>query len=206
VTPDRVASAVPSPALGGARGRTSLLALERRHHTSKCSIPSPSTPVDITIVGGGAACCWPHSCSQGPLRVALIESATPSRPGGATPRTAWATSSTCANAAAPGDEPDHFVQWLARDRATDEQISFPATTAGICRTCRPVRRSDGRLPGDRGRHATATRKACRSTSRRAVPPRSAQGHRAPPALGSGAYFGNPGDRPSPDSRPKRRSS
>ena len=165
---------------------------------------SPS-PVDIAIVGGGASgvLLAAQLVRKSRLRVALIER-------DAHPGLGVAYSTHClghllnvraSDMTALADEPDHFVQWLARDdRAFGPTDFVPRAIYGQYLQdllADAVRRSDGRLQVIGG-NVVAIRHEKDGVeldiedhaplrARKAV---LATGHR-PPSKDSGAYFGNP---------------
>lgn len=166
---------------------------------------SSSSPVDIAIVGGGASgvLLAAQLVRRSRLRVALVER-------GAHPGLGVAYSTHClhhllnvraSDMTALADEPDHFVQWLARGGHGYGRADFvPRALYGRYLQdllAESVQRSDGRLQlvtGDvaairdhedgveldiEGRSPLRARKAVLAT-----------GHR-PPSKDSGAYHGNP---------------
>jgi uncharacterized NAD(P)/FAD-binding protein YdhS len=166
---------------------------------------SPSLPVDIAIVGGGASgvLLAAQLVRKARLRIALIER-------GDHPGLGVAYSTHClghllnvraSDMTALADEPDHFVQWLARDGRGYGRADFvPRAIYGQYLQdllADAVQRADGRLQmvtgnvvaiRDRqdgvdveieGRPVLRARKAVLAT-----------GHR-PPSEDSGAYRGNP---------------
>ena len=165
----------------------------------------PPSPVDIAIVGGGASgvLLAAQLVRKARLRIALIER-------GAHPGLGVAYSTNClghllnvraSDMTALADEPDHFVQWLARDGSGFGRTDFvPRATYG--RYLRDlladtVSRSDGRLQMIRGDvvdirgdkdfvdldiEGQPPLRACKAVL--------ATGHR-PPSEDSGAYRGNP---------------
>ena len=165
---------------------------------------SPS-PVDIAIVGGGASgvLLAAQLVRKSRLRVALIER-------DAHPGLGVAYSTHClghllnvraSDMTALADEPDHFVQWLARDDRGFGPADFvPRAIYGQYLQdllVDAVRRSDGRLQVIGG-NVVAIRHEKDGVeldiedhaplrARKAV---LATGHR-PPSKDSGAYFGNP---------------
>ena len=165
---------------------------------------SPS-PVDIAIVGGGASgvLLAAQLVRKSRLRVALIER-------DAHPGLGVAYSTHClghllnvraSDMTALADEPDHFVQWLARDDRGFGPADFvPRAIYGQYLQdllADAVRRSDGRLQVIGG-NVVAIRHEKDGVeldiedhaplrARKAV---LATGHR-PPSKDSGAYFGNP---------------
>ena len=165
---------------------------------------SPS-PVDIAIVGGGASgvLLAAQLVRKSRLRVALIER-------DAHPGLGVAYSTHClghllnvraSDMTALADEPDHFVQWLARDGRGFGPTDFvPRAIYGQYLQdllADAVRRSDGRLQAIGG-NVVAIRHEKDGVeldiedhaplrARKAV---LATGHR-PPSKDSGAYFGNP---------------
>ena len=167
--------------------------------------PAAAFPADIAIVGGGASGVLLAALlvRKSALRVVLIER-------GSTPALGVAYSTRCrghllnvraSDMSALADEPDHFVNWLARDGGGLGRDDF-APRADYGRYLRDlladsVQRSEGRLQVITGEvtairdkpdgveldiHGTGTLHA-----RRAV---LATGHR-PPSADSGAYRGNP---------------
>ena len=165
---------------------------------------SPS-PVDIAIVGGGASgvLLAAQLVRKSRLRVALIER-------DAHPGLGVAYSTHClghllnvraSDMTALADEPDHFVQWLARDDRGFGPADFvPRAIYGQYLQdllADAVRRSDGRLQVIGGdvvaiRHEKDgveldIEDHAPLRARKAV---LATGHR-PPSKDSGAYFGNP---------------
>ncbi len=166
---------------------------------------SPYTPVDIAIVGGGASgvLLAAQLVRKTRLRVALIER--DAQPGLGV---AYSTRSLghllnvrASDMTALADEPDHFVQWLARDRRGYGRTDFvPRAIYGRYLQdllADAVQRSDGRLQVIRGDVVAVRHEddgveldidGCASLrARKAV---LATGHR-PPSKDSGAYFGNP---------------
>jgi uncharacterized NAD(P)/FAD-binding protein YdhS len=164
-----------------------------------------SSPVDIAIVGGGASgvLLAAQLVRKSRLRVALIER-------GANPGLGIAYSTHClghllnvraSDMTALTDEPDHFVQWLARDGSGFGRADFvPRAIYGRYLQdllADAVHRSDGRLQVVRG-DVLAIRDEKDSveldieghTSLRARKAVLATGHR-PPSKESGAYRGNP---------------
>ncbi len=165
---------------------------------------SPS-PVDIAIVGGGASgvLLAAQLVRKARLRVALIER-------DAHPGLGVAYSTHClghllnvraSDMTALADEPDHFVQWLARDGRGFGPTDFvPRAIYGRYLQdllADAIRRADGRLQVIRG-HVVAIRHGedgveldieghAPLRARKAV---LATGHR-PPSKDSGAYRGNP---------------
>lgn len=166
---------------------------------------SPPSPVDIAIVGGGASgvLLAAQLVRKARLRVALIER--DAQPGLGV---AYSTHSLghllnvrASDMTALADEPDHFVQWLARDGRGFGRTDFvPRAIYGEYLQellADSVQRSGGRLQvirGDvvairhekdgveldiEGRAPLRARKAVLAT-----------GHR-PPSKDSGAYHGNP---------------
>lgn len=166
---------------------------------------SPSPPVDIAIVGGGASgvLLAAQLVRKSRLRVALIERGT--HPGLGV---AYSTHSLghllnvrASDMTALADEPDHFVQWLSRDSRGYGRADFvPRAIYGQYLRdllADSVQRAGGRLEvvtgnvvaiRDRqdgvdveieGRPALRARKAVLAT-----------GHR-PPSKDAGAYHGNP---------------
>ncbi|MGQ0582180.1 MAG: FAD/NAD(P)-binding protein [Reyranella sp.] len=167
--------------------------------------PAAELPADIAIVGGGASgvLLAAQLVRKSDLRIALIERT-------AEPALGVAYSTRCrghllnvraSDMSALADEPDDFVQWLARDSGGLGRTDF-APRADYGRYLQDlladsVRRSEGRLrivTGDvtalreetdgvdieiDGRHALQARAAVLAT-----------GHR-PPSASSGAYHGNP---------------
>lgn len=165
---------------------------------------SPS-PVDIAIVGGGASgvLLAAQLVRKSRLRVALIER-------DAHPGLGVAYSTHClghllnvraSDMTALADEPDHFVQWLARDDRGFGPTDFvPRAIYGQYLQdllADAVRRSDGRLQVIRG-NVVAIRHEKDGveldiedhTPLRARKAVLATGHR-PPSKDSGAYHGNP---------------
>jgi uncharacterized NAD(P)/FAD-binding protein YdhS len=164
-----------------------------------------SSPVDIGIVGGGASgvLLAAQLVRKSRLRVALIER-------GANPGLGIAYSTHClghllnvraSDMTALTDEPDHFVQWLARDGSGFGRADFvPRAIYGRYLQdllADAVHRSGGRLQVVRG-DVLAIRDEKDSveldieghTSLRARKAVLATGHR-PPSKDSGAYRGNP---------------
>jgi uncharacterized NAD(P)/FAD-binding protein YdhS len=166
---------------------------------------SPFSPVDIAIVGGGASgvLLAAQLVRKANLRIALIER-------GAHPGLGVAYSTHCfghllnvraSDMTALADEPDHFVQWLARDGRGFGPTDFvPRAIYGQYLQdllADAVRRCDGRLQLIRGdvvaiRHDKDGLEVdieghAPLRARKAV---LATGHR-PPSKDSGAYHGNP---------------
>lgn len=168
--------------------------------------PAAELPADIAIVGGGASgvLLAAHLLRKNDsLRIVLVERGEP-------PGLGVAYSTRCrghllnvraSDMSALADEPEHFVQWLARDGGGLGRTDF-APRADYGRylqdlLAESVRRSEGRLrivTGDvtalrehedgvemdiDGRHALRAQAAVLAT-----------GHR-PPSTRSGAYHGNP---------------
>ncbi len=167
---------------------------------------SPPAPVDIAIVGGGASgvLLAAQLVRKGRPRVAIVER-------DAYPGLGVAYSTHClghllnvraSDMTALADEPDHFVQWLARDGSGFGRTDFvPRAIYGRYLQdllADSVSRSDGRLQVIRG-DVIAIREgqhgvdldieglAAPMRARKAV---LATGHR-PPSRDSGAYRGNP---------------
>lgn len=166
---------------------------------------SPSSPVDIAIVGGGASgvLLAAQLVRKSHLRIASIER-------GTHPGLGVAYSTHClghllnvraSDMTALADEPDHFVQWLACDGRGYGRTDFvPRAIYGQYLQdllADAVRRSDGRLQVIRG-DVVAIRDRPDGVevdidghaplrARKAV---LATGHR-PPSKDSGAYHGNP---------------
>ena len=167
--------------------------------------PAVAYPADIAIVGGGATgvLLAAQLVRKSRLRIALVEK--DSRPG-----LGVAYSTRChghllnvraSDMSALDDEPDHFVQWLARDDGGLGRNDF-APRADYGRYLQDlladaVRRAEGRLEIVAG-EAVAAREQGGSieiklaggaslSARTAV---LATGHR-PPSESSGAYHGNP---------------
>ncbi|TAJ94877.1 MAG: hypothetical protein EPO10_01775 [Reyranella sp.] len=166
---------------------------------------SPPSPVDIAIVGGGASgvLLAAQLVRKARLRVALIER-------DAHPGLGVAYSTHClghllnvraSDMTALADEPDHFVQWLARDGRGFGRTDFvPRAIYGQYLQdllTDAVRRADGRLQVIRG-DVVAIRQEKDSVELdiegraplRAHKAVLATGHR-PPSRDSGAYRGNP---------------
>jgi uncharacterized NAD(P)/FAD-binding protein YdhS len=166
--------------------------------------PAVEPSADIAIVGGGASgvLLAAQFVRRSRLRVVLIERA-------AHPALGVAYSTRCrghllnvraSDMSALDEEPDHFVQWLARDGDLGRNDFAPRSDYGRYLQhllTESVRRSDGRL-----RTITGDVVAIRETpegvdleidgagplhARRTV---LATGHR-PPSADSGAYHGNP---------------
>ncbi len=180
-------------------------AAEPLHNSAMQHSESSPSPVDIAIVGGGASgvLLAAQLVRKARLRVALIER-------DAHPGLGVAYSTHClghllnvraSDMTALADEPDHFVQWLARDDRGFGPTDFvPRAIYGQYLQdllADAVRRADGRLQlimGDvvairhekdgvevdmEGHAPLRARKAVLAT-----------GHR-PPSKDSGAYHGNP---------------
>lgn len=165
----------------------------------------PPSPVDIAIVGGGASgvLLAAQLVRKARLRIALIER-------GAHPGLGVAYSTPClghllnvraSDMAALADEPDHFVQWLARDDSGYGRTDFvPRAIYGRYLQdllADAVHRSTGRLQivrGDVG--AIRHEKDGVELDVEGQPPLRARkavlatGHR-PPSEDAGAYRGNP---------------
>jgi len=164
-----------------------------------------SSPVDIAIVGGGASgvLLAAQLVRKSRLRVALIER-------GPNLGLGVAYSTHClhhllnvraSDMTALADEPDHFVQWLARgDRGYGRADFVPRAIYGRYLQdllAESVKRSDGRLrvvAGDvvaiRDRQDGVELDVEGQSPLRARKVVLATGHR-PPSTDSGAYHGNP---------------
>lgn len=167
--------------------------------------PAAEPVADIAIVGGGASgvLLAAQLVRKGGLRIALIEHT-------AQPALGVAYSTRCrghllnvraSDMSALADEPDHFVQWLARHGGGLGRHDF-APRADYGRylqdlLAESVRRSEGRLQTVAG-EVTALREQADGVEididgRRPLQARTAvlaTGHR-PPSTDSGAYRGNP---------------
>lgn len=165
----------------------------------------PPSPVDIAIVGGGASgvLLATQLVRKSRLRVALIER-------GANPGLGIAYSTHClghllnvraSDMTALADEPDHFVQWLARDGSGFGRTDFvPRAIYGRYLQdllADAIRRAEGRVQVIRGdvvaiRHGEdgVELDIEGHTPLRARKAVLATGHR-PPSKDSGAYRGNP---------------
>lgn len=180
-------------------------ARSRRHTSVMQPVPSLPSSVDIAIVGGGASgvLLAAQLVRKSSLRVALVER-------GSQPALGVAYSTRCrghllnvcaSDMTALVDEPDHFVEWLARDGGSLGRTDFvPRADYGRYLKdllAQSLKRSDGRLrvvTGDvtavhDGRDGVGLDIAGQAPLRahKAV---LATGHR-PPSADSGAYRGNP---------------
>ncbi|MFN4016883.1 MAG: FAD/NAD(P)-binding protein [Reyranella sp.] len=165
----------------------------------------PPSPVDIAIVGGGASgvLLAAQLVRKARPRIALIERGANPGLGVAysTQRPGHLVNIRASDMTALADEPDHFVQWLAREGSGFVRTDFvPRAIYGQYLQdllSDAVQRSDGRLRIIRG-DVVAIRDDKDSVelgiegqsplrARKAV---LATGHR-PPSADSGAYRGNP---------------
>lgn len=167
--------------------------------------PAAAYPADIAIVGGGASgvLLAAQLARKSRLRIALIDKS--GRPG-----LGVAYSTRCrghllnvraSDMSALDDEPDHFVQWLARDGGGLGRADF-APRADYGRYLQDlladaVHRSLGRLAASAGEVVAARERSdgvdiglADGTSLRARTAVLATGHR-PPSESFGAYHGDP---------------
>jgi uncharacterized NAD(P)/FAD-binding protein YdhS len=167
--------------------------------------PAAAYPADIAVVGGGATgvLLAAQLVRKSHLRVALVEK--DARPG-----LGVAYSTRCrghllnvraSDMSAMEDEPDHFVQWLARSggglgpadfapRADYGRYLQELLADSVRRSERRLRIVDGEVVAVRERHDGVDIELKGGASLPARTAVLATGHR-PPSASSGAYRGNP---------------